>query len=135
MVPTKIPSKHKALDMPLLFQNLFVNIPIIIWYSINSMDSFIWKGMLYTCKRKKQRGCRNKACALFDRRITFHLPISTGTGLGHPGYLGHILSGSSTIQRKILARKNFGKFGNLLQFCQSFIRQLLVISEKARGWA
>ena len=26
--------------------------------------------------------------------------------------------------------ENFGKFGNLLRICQSFIRQLLVISEK-----
>ena len=30
---------------------------------------------------------------------------------------------------------NLGKFGNFLRIRQSFIRQLLVISEKARGWA
>jgi len=30
-----------------------------------------------------------------------------------------------------LAGENFGEFGNLLQICQSFIRQLLVTSEKA----
>jgi len=36
-----------------------------------------------------------------------------------------------TIQRKILVEENFGEFGDLLQIRQSFIRQLLVISEKA----
>jgi len=34
-----------------------------------------------------------------------------------------------------LAGENFGKFGDLLQICQSFIRQLFVISEKVGGWA
>ena len=32
---------------------------------------------------------------------------------------------------EILAGENFGKFGDLLQIHQSFICQLLVISEKA----
>ena len=36
-----------------------------------------------------------------------------------------------TVQRKILAEENFGKFGDLLRICQSFIHHLLVISEKA----
>ena len=31
----------------------------------------------------------------------------------------------------MLAGEKFGQFGNLLRICQSFIRQLLVISEKA----
>ena len=34
----------------------------------------------------------------------------------------------------MLAGENFGKFGNLLRIHQSFIRQLLVASEKARGY-
>ena len=38
-----------------------------------------------------------------------------------------------TVQWKILAGENFGEFGDLLQIRQSFIRQLLVISEKAIG--
>ena len=37
----------------------------------------------------------------------------------------------TTVQRKILAGKNFGEFGDLLRIRQSFICQLLVISEKA----
>jgi len=37
--------------------------------------------------------------------------------------------------QKILTGENFGEFGDLLQIRQSFICQLLVISEKARGWA
>jgi len=35
----------------------------------------------------------------------------------------------------MLAGENFGEFGDLLRIRQSFIRQLLVLSEKARGWA
>ena len=38
---------------------------------------------------------------------------------------------NNTVQRKILAVENFGEFGDLLWIRQSFIRQLLVISEKA----
>ena len=33
-----------------------------------------------------------------------------------------------------LAGENFSEFGDLLQIYQSFICQLLAISEKARGW-
>ena len=36
-----------------------------------------------------------------------------------------------TVQRKILVGENFGEFGDLLRIRQSFIRQLLLISEKA----
>ena len=40
-----------------------------------------------------------------------------------------------TMQWKFLAGQNFGKFGDLIWIRQIFIRQLLVLSEKARGWA
>ena len=45
------------------------------------------------------------------------------------GYIGCQIP--TTIQWKILAGENFGEFGDLLQIRQSFICQLLVISEKA----
>ena len=38
---------------------------------------------------------------------------------------------NSFVYRIVLAGENFGEFGDLLRIRQSFIRQLLVISEKA----
>ena len=48
---------------------------------------------------------------------------------------GFFIQVRNTVQQEILAGENLGEFGDLPRIRQSFICQLLVISEKARGWA